>query len=161
MPATATTAERELEAEQQRITREVRRLGFSFGGNPDDPMTGQLGQFVATVGGIQGISWMSTDTSEGCASEQARVSEALRQLEELYTTARPALEEAHVLMVSLGKLVEADERRRAGEAAEDAARRKLDAEVQRLADEEDTAEQAARRERLEQQARERLTKASA
>jgi hypothetical protein len=154
---TSNIAERELQAEKVRITREVHRLVFSFGGSPDDPLAGQLGQFVAAVGALQFVSWRTADTSEGCTVEEARVADALLQLEELYTTARPALETAADLLQQLTTTVEADERRRAGEAAEDAARRKLDDEVQRLADEEDAAEHAARRARLEEQARKQLT----
>jgi small-conductance mechanosensitive channel len=143
------TAERELEAKQLRITRDVHAVRASL---PD-----QLHRLAQSLEQLEGMSVRSTDTSTKCERWQARVAEAQRRLEEFVTTARPALDTATDRLQQLTTLVEADERRRAGEAAEKARRRKLDNEVQRLADEEDAAEQAARRSRLEEQARSKLT----
>lgn len=151
------TVSTELEAEHLRIIREIHRLNWSFGGSPDDPLTGQLGQFVAAVGSLEKLTAATTATSAACAAWEARLSVVLEKLETLYTTARPALEESVRLLSDLSELIGADERRRAGDAAEEARRRKLDSEVQRLSAAEDAAEKAARRKRLETQARKQLT----
>lgn len=144
----------ELAAEAFRITRRVHELRH--------PIADQAARFAKAVDGLVGLSDQTTVTSAKCEAWRARIATALEQLDELTITARPALEEAADVLGDLAALVQADERRRAEIAEVEARRRKIDAEVQRLADAEDAAEQATRRERLEQTARDRLaTKASA
>jgi hypothetical protein len=152
MPTTTPTAE--LAAEAHRISRRVHELRH--------PIRGQVERLVAVLNVLDTLAASNTTTSTACVAWSARIDAAMSQLGELTATARPALEEAAVLLGDLTALVEAEERRRAVDVTEAARRRRIDDEVQRLADEEDAAEQAARRERLEQTARERLAvKASA
>lgn len=145
---TSTARPKDLAAEALRITRQVHELRRPIG-DQDRRITDAVDLF-------DHLAPFSTETSKQCTMWCGRVPAAMDELDRFTATARPALEEAGRLLGDLTALVAADERRRADDVVAEARRRRLDAEVQRLADGEEAAEQAARRERLEQQAREEL-----
>lgn len=113
-------------------------------------------RFATAVEHVGTVAYYSVCDGPNLAAWESRLTEAADLLDELTSTAGTALTQAGAALSSLRDLIEADEDRRAAEAAAQARRARFEAEVQRLAAEEDDREATARRERLEAEAERRL-----
>lgn len=146
----------DVQADVRRVAREVqaRRGGSTYqlstGGHDGAArLAVELHQVLAT-------SWRHLATTEQIRNHSDRVAVAVQALDEFTTATRADLEAVATLLGDLEQRVGADERRRAEESVASARRRQLDVEVDRLAAAEDAQVAAERRQRLEDQARERL-----